>query len=36
MGYQGADSDTLEHESAPAIARSMRGEEVDLALLAPV
>jgi D-proline reductase (dithiol) PrdB len=36
MGYQGASSDTLENESAPAIAEAMASEEVDLALLAPV
>ena len=36
MGYQGNDSSTLVGESAPAIAESMRKEEVDLALLAPV
>jgi len=36
MGFQGADSSTLENESAPAIAKSMASEEVDLALLAPV
>ena len=36
MGYQGADSSTLENESAPAIARAMLEEHVDLALLAPV
>ncbi len=36
MGYQGNDASILEKESAPAIAESMRNEEVDLALLAPV
>jgi D-proline reductase (dithiol) PrdB len=36
MGYQGNDSSELVHKSAPAIARSMANEEVDLALLAPV
>lgn len=36
MGYQGADSSALENESAPAIARAMLEERVDLALLAPV
>ena len=36
MGYQGNDSSKLVAESAPAIAASMRNEEVDLALLAPV
>lgn len=36
MGYQGNDSSTLVRESAPAIAKAMRAEEVDLALLAPV
>ncbi len=36
MGFQGADSSTLENESGPAIAESMNKEEVDLALLAPV
>ena len=36
MGFQGADSSTLENESAPAIAEAMKSEEVDLALLAPV
>ena len=36
MGYQGNDSSTLEHQSAPEIAAAMRSEEVDLALLAPV
>ena len=36
MGYQGADSSQLENESAPAIAEIMKGEGVDLALLAPV
>lgn len=36
MGFQGADTRTLENESAPAIAQAMRSEEVDLALLAPV
>jgi len=36
MGYQGSDSSTLETKSAPEIAESMKSEEVDLALLAPV
>jgi D-proline reductase (dithiol) PrdB len=36
MGFQGSDSSKLENESAPAIAASMKSEEVDLALLAPV
>jgi D-proline reductase (dithiol) PrdB len=36
MGYQGNDSSRLVAESAPAIAASMKNEEVDLALLAPV
>ena len=36
MGYQGNDTTTLEQESAPAIARAMKDEQVDLALLAPV
>ena len=36
MGFQGADSSTLENESGPAIAEAMKSEEVDLALLAPV
>ena len=36
MGYQGNDTSVLENESAPAIAESMKSEEVDLALLAPV
>jgi len=36
MGFQGNDRSVLENESAPAIAASMRSEEVDLALLAPV
>lgn len=36
MGYQGSDTSTLEHGSAPEIATRMRSEEVDLALLAPV
>ena len=36
MGYQGEDTSTLETVSAPEIAASMKGEEVDLALLAPV
>ena len=35
-GAWGADTRTLENESAPAIAQAMRREEVDLALLAPV
>ncbi len=36
MGYQGNDTQKLVNDSAPAIARSMRNEGVDLALLAPV
>ena len=36
MGYQGNDATALETGSAPEIAEAMRGEEVDLALLAPV
>jgi D-proline reductase (dithiol) PrdB len=36
MGYQGSDTRALEEHSAPEIAASMRNEEVDLALLAPV
>lgn len=36
MGFQGNDSSRLVEESAPEIAESMRNEEVDLALLAPV
>jgi D-proline reductase (dithiol) PrdB len=36
MGYQGSDASELERKSAPEIARAMRSEEVDLALLAPV
>ena len=36
MGYQGNDASALENESAPAIARAMAAEQVDLALLAPV
>jgi D-proline reductase (dithiol) PrdB len=36
MGYQGNDTSTLEQQSAPEIAETMRSEEVDLALLAPV
>jgi len=36
MGYQGSDSSTLENQSAPEIAETMRNEEVDLAILAPV
>ena len=36
MGYQGNDSSELENVSAPEIARSMKNEEFDLALLAPV
>jgi hypothetical protein len=36
MGFQGSDSSQLENESAPEIARLMKSEEVDLALLAPV
>ncbi len=36
MGYQGNDSSELATVSAPQIAASMKNEEVDLALLAPV
>lgn len=36
MGYQGNDASELVEQSAPAIAETMRSEEVDLALLAPV
>ena len=36
MGYQGNDTSVLEEQSAPEIAAVMRGEEVDLAVLAPV
>jgi D-proline reductase (dithiol) PrdB len=36
MGYQGNDRSELENVSAPAIARAMRAEAVDVALLAPV
>ena len=36
MGYQGSDTTVLETESAPAIAKAMASEEVDLAILAPV
>ena len=36
MGYQGNDASALENASAPAIARAMAAEQVDLALLAPV
>ena len=36
MGYQGNDSGVLETKSAPEIAARMKGEQVDLALLAPV
>jgi D-proline reductase (dithiol) PrdB len=36
MGYQGNDSSELVGESAPAIATAMKGDGVDLALLAPV
>lgn len=36
MGYQGNDTSTLETETAPAIAKEMLSEEVDLAILAPV
>ena len=36
MGFQGEDSSTLENVSGPEIVRSMRDEEVDLAILAPV
>jgi D-proline reductase (dithiol) PrdB len=36
MGYQGNDTSVLEAKSAPEIAARMKGEQVDLALLAPV
>jgi len=36
MGYQGSDSSALVEQSAPDIASRMLGDEVDLALLAPV
>lgn len=36
MGFQGNDSSKLENESAPAIAKILVSEEVDLFLLAPV
>ena len=36
MGYQGNDPSRLVEESAPAIARDLKSEEVDLAILAPV
>ena len=36
MGFQGNDSSELVGTSAPAIAAAMKGEGVDLALLAPV
>ncbi len=36
MGFQGADSSRLENQSGPEIADSMRAQQVDLALLAPV
>jgi len=36
MGYQGNDTTILERDSAPQIAQAMKGEQVDLALLAPV
>jgi len=36
MGYQGNDTAKLENESAPAIARDMKRDEVDLAILTPV
>lgn len=36
MGFQGEDSSALENDSAPAIARAMHNDEVDLAILAPV
>lgn len=36
MGYQGNDSSRLVDESAPEIAASMKRDDVDLALLAPV
>lgn len=36
MGFQGADSSTLENVSAPEIAQAMRADHVDRALLAPV
>ena len=36
MGYQGSSTEVLETETAPAIARSLAAEQVDLLLLAPV
>jgi len=36
MGFQGNDTSVLETKSAPEIAARMKGEQVDLALLAPV
>jgi D-proline reductase (dithiol) PrdB len=36
MGYQGSDTSSLVEHSAPEIAASMKSEEVDLAILAPV
>lgn len=36
MGYQGNDTSELEQKSAPQIAASLKSEEVDLVLLAPV
>ncbi len=36
MGYQGSSTRELEQKSAPEIAEHMKGQEVDLALLAPV
>ena len=36
MGYQGDDTTILERDSAPQNAQAMKGEQVDLALLAPV
>jgi D-proline reductase (dithiol) PrdB len=36
MGYQGASTEVLERETAPAIAAAMAEEGVDLVLLAPV
>ncbi len=36
MGFQGADSSTLENVSGPEIAAAMRRDGVDLALLVPV
>ena len=36
MGYQGSDTSRLKNQSSPEIARSMKQDNVDLAILAPV